>query len=195
MNLTFATLIGTFFNVGKAAKAPGTWGSLATFPFLWGLMLLLNPLFQAFPEQAAGLVLLFGIVLMILLWAYGVKASNIYMKHHGNHDPKEIVIDEVLGQTMTVFFTLPLLAFFYNDYSEAGQMGCVIYMALCFIAFRFFDIVKPWPIRLADQYVEGGIGVMLDDVIAAIFAVILVYLMVGIILITPAAPYFIGHIS
>src|SRR5205085_1535556 len=72
----------------------------------------------------------------------------------GREDPQKIVVDEVVGMGVTLAF------------STHGAWSC----ALGFALFRLFDIWKPWPVRLADRTVKGGFGVMLDDVIAAVYA-------------------------
>jgi phosphatidylglycerophosphatase A len=90
----------------------------------------------------------------------------------GIHDPGEIVIDEVVGQWMCLL-VVPL----------AGAWMDIAWMLIAFVAFRIFDIIKPWPIRWVDRRVGGGFGIMFDDVLAGVFAMVslavIVHLTVG----------------
>ena len=136
----------TFFGVGLAKKAPGTWGTLATVP----LVLILS---------AAGPVIYMSVT--VLLIALAILASEMYEKKKGGHDHKEIVIDEVVGFLITMTW-LPM----------TWQS-----LALGFALFRLLDIWKPLPIGYLDKKVQGGLGVVIDDVAAGIIAsLILQYL-------------------
>lgn len=147
--MSLAKLIATWFGSGLSPKAPGTAGSLAALPVVYLCHALhLMPLL-------AGLT--------ILLYVVGLKASAIYMREAGRmDDPKEIVVDEVVGQWL-VFAAMPLM-YLPASYDMQPQL-----LLMGFVAFRFFDIVKPWPVSWADRK-EGALGVMLDDVIAALMA-------------------------
>ena len=99
-------------------------------------------------------------IIIPLLFIFGVIASNIYQKQTGEKDSSVIVIDEVVGQLIAMIFVVDNLI-----------------LVLCsFIIFRIFDIFKPWPASYADKKMDGGLGVMLDDVFAGIYAAILIYL-------------------
>ena len=128
--------------IGHLPKAPGTWASLATLPLAWLL------------DQLAGRagIALAGIVIALI----GIWAGQIYVDHHRTEDPAEVVVDEVAAQLL-VLATLPLTLF-------STLVG--------FALFRLFDIWKPWPVSWADQKVKGGLGVMLDDLLAAGYAAI-----------------------
>ena len=94
----------------------------------------------------------------VVIFFVGWWASNEYMKHYPEkHDPKQIVIDEVAGMWLTLFFCVSIV-------------GSYISYIIAFVLFRFFDAVKPWPISLADRKIKGGFGVMFDDLLAAIFS-------------------------
>ncbi|MDC0385064.1 phosphatidylglycerophosphatase A [bacterium] len=95
------------------------------------------------------------------------KFSDVFDKK----DAKEIVIDEFVGQNIPLFFLLfiPLNTATYNK-------DFMILIVLSFIFFRFFDILKPYPINLIDKKMKNGLGVMLDDVIAGIFSALLIYM-------------------
>lgn len=129
----------TLFGVGKAAKAPGTWGTLATVPVVF-LLSYLGPL-----------VYMAAVFLMLPL---SIVAAELYEKQAGSHDAKEIVIDEMVGFMITMTW-MP-------QTWQAYLAG--------FCLFRFLDILKPPPIRYFDRRVPGGLGVVLDDVVAGIIA-------------------------
>ncbi len=136
-------ILVTWFGSGWLPWAPGTWGSLAALPFAWLIVT-----YGGLGALALAAIVLFGV---------GCWAADIAVRETQTKDPGWIVIDEVVGQWLT------LLA------APAGFLG----YAAAFLLFRLFDIWKPWPIGLADQRLEGGFGVMADDVLAAIYAAII----------------------
>jgi phosphatidylglycerophosphatase A len=146
----FATLIATWFGSGYLPKAPGTWGSLAALPFGWVILTVLP---GALPLLAASIVLLF----------VGVWASSLHSDMLGTHDAGEIVVDEVVGQWIVLAIA---------PFSPLGWL-------VAFLLFRFFDVLKPWPISWIDARVTGGWGIMLDDVVAGLFAAISVLAIVA----------------
>ena len=135
-----AMLLATWFGAGLLPKMPGTWGSLAALPFAWYIG-------GAF--GATGLLLAAATVFAIGCWA-----SAVVSRAGGVRDPGFIVIDEVAAQWLVLAVApADLLAY------GAG-----------FVLFRIADIVKPFPASWADRAVHGGLGIMLDDVIAALYA-------------------------
>jgi phosphatidylglycerophosphatase A len=108
------------------------------------------------PLQGLGPMVYFSIT--GLLFAIGIPLSARTAAALGSHDHGAIVIDEIVGMLLTVSFC------------SSGPIGVLV----GFCAFRFFDIVKPWPIRVADRQVRGGLGIMLDDVLAAGYALLVV---------------------
>ena len=138
------TWLASWFGSGFINPAPGTWGSLAALPF--GIVIYMI-------GGVAFLALAAIIVTIIGLWA-----ADCFDKAMDGHDSKMIVIDEVVGQW------LALIPAALNPY--------LIFIA--FIAFRFFDILKPWPISFFDREVKGSAGVMGDDIVAGLFAGIVV---------------------
>lgn len=130
-------------------KFPKAPGTVATLATvpLWYVMSFLSPM----------LYMLLVLVLIVL----GVVAAEAYEAHSGKHDSKEIVIDEVVGYLITMTW-LPVTW-------QSAVVG--------FLVFRFFDIVKPPPIRQLDQKVQGGFGVMVDDIAAGIIGSILMQLL------------------
>ena len=138
-----AVLLATWFGAGYLPIAPGSWGSLAALPFAWAIRNLLG---------VGGLAAASAIVFIIGWWAAATvsKASAI-------EDPGAVVIDEVAGQWLVLLAAPPDLVAY----------------ALAFLLFRIFDVWKPWPARWADRHVKGGLGIMLDDLFAAVYAAIL----------------------
>ncbi|MBN66206.1 MAG: phosphatidylglycerophosphatase A [Rickettsiales bacterium] len=146
-------LLVTWFASGLVPKGKGTAGSLAALPFAW-----------VFYQYGGPLALW---VATIAATAIGWWASARYMRMHNRQDdPQEIVIDEVAGQWL-VLACVPLL---YLDPTPKQEFVVFIGAFLC---FRLFDIWKPWPISLADRKVKGALGVMLDDLLAMPYAVML----------------------
>jgi len=135
------TAIVTFFGAGLLPIAPGTWGSLAALPF--GLLL----------AWIGGWQLL--LVAAVAAAGIGYMATDAYVHLTGREDPPEAVIDEVATQWMVMAF-VPMT---------------VVGVLCAFFMFRLFDTIKPWPASWADQELEGGAGVMLDDLIAGLFAI------------------------
>lgn len=135
-----AFLISTWFGAGLMPVAPGTWGSAAAVPFAWLIAWLGGP----WVLLAASLV----------AFAVGVWAAEVYGRHAGIKDASPIVIDEVAGQWLTLV---------------PAPLDPIIYLA-GFLLFRLADIVKPWPANWADRALDGGLGVMLDDIFAGLYA-------------------------
>lgn len=155
-----AQLIGTVLGVGYVRPAPGTWGSLVALP--WGWLL---HVFGGFPLLAAGTLAAFGA---------GWWATLEMTRGTKDHDPSEIVIDEVVGQWIGL---MPL------SYA-AWSMGLNILVMwpgwiAAFLLFRLFDIWKPGPVGWADRRGDA-MGVMLDDVVAGIFAAVGVLALAGL---------------
>ena len=138
-------LLATWFGVGLLPKAPGTWGSLAALPFAWWI------------ATTGGYVAIFIGVLLIFM--AGCWASEIYIQRMGGEDPGPVVIDEVAGQWLAVSLVPP----------------DILLYSLGFLLFRFTDIVKPWPVRWADSGIKGGFGIMFDDLLAGLYAAVLLY--------------------
>jgi len=177
-------LIVTCFFVGKIKYAPGTFGSLLAFPinFLITMLVIksriLIPIGDYSDFTREFLTVFVAILLSAaILFIIGVINSNIYMKGTNSEDPSEIVIDEVVGQMLTSALTMISVAFVYG--SKYGSLvdkafiDIICFFIMPFVLFRICDIVKPWPIGWMDKNIKGGIGVMLDDVAAAILASIL----------------------
>jgi phosphatidylglycerophosphatase A len=141
-----AKFIGTWFGVGLSPKAPGTMGSIAALPFAYVI--------QIYGGNGA----LFAAA--IIAFIVGCIACEKYLPYTDALDPREMVIDEVHGQWLLL------------SVMPATLISYIIGLLL----FRFFDILKPWPISAADRNIHGGFGVMFDDTLAAIYPIFLVWL-------------------
>ncbi|MBU2982298.1 phosphatidylglycerophosphatase A [Lentibacter algarum] len=149
-----AQIAGTFFYVGYMRPFSGTWGSAAALPVAYGLYLLGGPYLVAI-----GAVLAFFV---------GWWATAVMIEGQDDHDPSEVVLDEVAGQWIAL---LPVLI----GATHAGVDPLVMWPGwlVAFFGFRFFDILKPGPIGTADARGDA-LGVMLDDILAGIAAAITV---------------------
>lgn len=153
-------LIATFFYVGLLRPAPGTWGSLAALPVAYALYML-------------GGVPLF-LIATVAVFVLGWWATARETEGKDDKDPSEIVIDEVAGQWIAL-----APALIGADMNGADVLALWPGWVTAFLAFRLFDIWKPGPVGWADRR-GGPMGVMLDDVIAGIFAGIVVMIGAGI---------------
>lgn len=189
----FSEFFVTFFYIGKIKYCPGTFGSLAAFPICYFIMYFTvnNKIIIPFKSltlneaQIVSLVLINLTVCLILL-ILGTYFTKIYLNYANSKDPKEVVIDEVVGQLLTislVFFS----AVFANEsnltkYLSNFKISIILLFIMPFCLFRFFDIVKPWPINWLDKNIEGGLGVMVDDLAAAIFAAVTQYAIIFVLI-------------
>ncbi|HWA30540.1 MAG TPA: phosphatidylglycerophosphatase A [Rhizomicrobium sp.] len=146
-NTRAANAIATVFGIGFVRPAPGTAASVVALPVAWLI--------------AAFLGRWWLVLAAIAVLAVGAWACEIYARSKGDPDPSECVIDEVAGQwIICAFAPVSILAY-----------------VVAFILFRLFDILKPWPINIVEKEVPGGLGIMADDVVAALMgAIILIVL-------------------
>jgi phosphatidylglycerophosphatase A len=135
-------LLGTWFGTGLLPGMPGTWASLVALPCAWAVCGLCGKV---------GLAAATVIVVAAGCWAAAEMA-----KASATKDPGAIVIDEVAGQWLVLL----------------GAALDPLSYALAFVLFRIFDIWKPWPVSSADRRLTGGLGIMLDDLLAAVYAVL-----------------------
>ena len=147
----FNLLFLTFFKIGKIKYAPGTIASLVTCL----LFLLLINIFNIF------VLLLFTLI----IFCYSFIAINNSFDEFNSEDPQEIVIDEVAGQ-MLILLAIPI-------YETLYPLPKIYYCIAAFLLFRFFDIVKPYPVNYVDNNVKGSLGIMLDDIIASVYSIII----------------------
>ena len=155
-------LFVTLFGIGKLKKIPGSYASLATTVFLYFLFHILN--------FSPNIVLIF-IIIIFLISLYVV---NIFIKDLDNKDPKEIVIDEFIGQSIPIC----LYEIAHEGTKETSQV--LTFYFIMFILFRIFDITKPYPISYYDKNFKNSFGVIMDDVCAGLYvvAVLVLYIVI-----------------
>ena len=151
---TFNSLFVTMFGIGKIKMIPGTVGSLATIIILYILFHTLN--------ISSNLILL-G---LIIIFIYSFSAVASHTKNSENKDPKEIVIDEFIGQS------IPIYLYEISHGTEKSPNEAIIFYAICFVLFRFFDIKKPFPVSFFDRNFKNSFGVIMDDVCAGLYVVL-----------------------
>lgn len=144
----WAWLTGTFLGIGLLPGGPGTWAAAAT-AIIW-----------YFAAHAANLSLawltIWTLIAAIAITLIGIPAASVVERESGKSDPGHVVIDEVAGQ-LTALLLMPT------------DIGHVV---LAFVLFRFFDILKPPPVRQLDR-LHGGLGIMVDDVAAGLYALLI----------------------
>ena len=159
INFLFVTLFG----IGKFKKIPGSYASLITTIFLFFLFHILN-----FSPK----VFLIGIIFIFLISLYAV---NTFIKNLDNKDPKEIVIDEFIGQSIPI-----CLYEIAHEGTKETTLVLTFYFVM-FILFRIFDIAKPFPVSYYDKNFKNSFGVIMDDVAAGLYvvAVLVLYMVIS----------------
>jgi len=150
----FNSLFVTMFGIGKIKMIPGTVGSLATIIILFVLFHTL--------DISSNLILL-G---LIIIFIYSFSAVASHTENSENKDPKEIVIDEFIGQS------IPIYLYEISHGTEKSPNEAIIFYAICFVLFRFFDIKKPFPVSFFDRNFKNSFGVIMDDVCAGLYVVL-----------------------
>ena len=151
-------LISTFFGNGYVSKIPGTFTSLTT-------LIILYLLFEVCEFKNLNYILiLYSIIFLFFLCCNGYR-TWIWKK-----DPRQIVIDEVLGQS------LPIILIVYLSSNNLISISVEIYYLISFLLFRFFDIVKPFPVSYFDKKHKNFFGIIMDDIMAGIYSMIIIYL-------------------
>ena len=158
INFLFVTLFG----IGKLKKIPGSYASLATTIFLFISFHILN-----FSPS----IVLIGVIIVFLISLYAV---NIFIKDMDNKDPKEVVIDEFIGQSIPIC----LYEIAHEGTKETSQV--LTFYFIMFILFRIFDIAKPYPVSYYDKNFKNSFGVIMDDVCAGLYvvAVLVLYMVI-----------------
>ena len=141
-----ATVLSTWGGSGLLPGAPGTWGSLFTLPIAWVI---------GAEFGSKSLIIAATITLILGMWA-----ANKYLQTSHTKDPGTIVIDEAAGQFLTLAF-VPVELWWY---------------LIGFALFRAADILKPWPASWADRVLPGALGVMADDIFAALYPMSMLYI-------------------
>ena len=148
-------LLSTFFGYGYLTKIPGTIASAVTAVFLYIAY-----------EVLGYNDLKFSIIFFILLFFYSFYAVKDSEAEFDNKDPRQIVIDEVLGQSM------PIILLLYLNQTNQINISIEIYYIFSFIFFRFFDILKPFPVNYFDKNYKNSFGVIMDDICAGLYVVL-----------------------
>ena len=151
---TINTLFVTIFGLGKIPEIPGTFGSLATVIILYFFFHIFN--------LSSNLIFIFLIIVFIL--SFSAVAHHI--KNNENKDPKEVIIDEFIGQS------IPIYLYEISHGTEKSSNEALIFYSICFVLFRFFDIAKPFPVSFFDKNFKNSFGVIMDDVIAGFYVVL-----------------------
>ena len=158
INFLFVTLFG----IGKIKIIPGSFASLATALFLFYLFHILN---------VSTNIVLFLIIIIFFISFYAV---NIFIKDMDNKDPKEVVIDEFIGQSIPIC----LYEIAHEGPKETNEV--LTFYFIMFILFRIFDIAKPYPVSYYDKNFKNSFGVIMDDVAAGLYvvAVLVLYMVI-----------------
>ena len=158
INFLFVTLFG----IGKIKKIPGSFASLATTIFLFFLFHILN------------ISLNIVLICVIIIFFISLYAVNIFIKDLDNKDPKEVVIDEFIGQSIPIC----LYEIAHEGPKETNEV--LTFYFIMFILFRIFDIAKPYPVSYYDKNFKNSFGVIMDDVAAGLYvvAVLVLYMVI-----------------
>jgi len=152
-------LLTTFFGCGYITKLSGTVTSAVTAIFIYIA-------YEILRYNNLKISIIFFIILFFYSF-YAVKDSESEFK---NKDPRQIVIDEVLGQSM------PLILLLYLNQTNQINIFIEIYYILSFLFFRFFDILKPFPVNYFDKNHKNYFGIIMDDIMAGLYSMLLIYL-------------------
>ncbi len=150
MNYLFVTCLG----IGSLRFAPGTITSLITAIFLYSLFHIIN--------LSSNIIL----IILLVVFIYSFYAVSEYIKYNENKDPKEVVIDEFIGQS------IPIYLYEISHVISKDSKESILFYLYIFILFRYFDIKKPFPVNFFDKKFKNSFGVMIDDVIAGFYVVL-----------------------
>jgi len=152
-------LLSTFFGCGYLTKLSGTVTSAVTAIFIYIA-------YEILQYNNLKISIMFFLILFFYSF-YAVKDSESEFK---NKDPRQIVIDEVLGQS------IPLILLLYLNQTNQINIFIEIYYILSFLFFRFFDILKPFPVNYFDKNHKNYFGIIMDDIMAGLYSMLLIYL-------------------
>ena len=151
-------LFVTLFGIGKIKNIPGSIASLATIIFLFFLLHILN---------ISPNIILFLIVIVFFISLYAI---NLFIKKLTDKDPKEVVIDEFIGQSIPIC----LYEVAHNAPNETNEV--LKFYFIMFVLFRIFDITKPFPVNYYEKNFKNSFGVIMDDVCAGLYVVVILVL-------------------
>ena len=147
-------LFVTCFGIGSFRFAPGTITSLITTIFLFSLFHIIKLSNNSI------------LIALLLIFVYSFYAVSEYIKDRENKDPKEVVIDEFIGQS------IPIYLYEIAHGTMKNSQEAVLFYLYIFILFRYFDIKKPFPVSYFDKKFKNSFGVILDDVVAGLYVVL-----------------------
>jgi phosphatidylglycerophosphatase A len=147
-------LFVTCFGIGSFRFAPGTIASLVTTVFLYSLFHIVNLSNNSI------------LIILLIVFIFSFYAVSKYIKYNKNKDPKEVVVDEFIGQS------IPIYIYEVSHGTSKDSSEAVLFYLYIFILFRFFDIKKPFPINFFDKKFKNSFGVIFDDVIAGFYVVL-----------------------
>ena len=151
---TLNYLIVTCFGIGSIRFAPGTITSLITTVFLYSLFHIINLSNKNI------------LIILSIVFIYSFYAVSEYIKFNKNKDPKEVVVDEFIGQS------IPIYLYETSHGTVKDSQDAVLFYLYIFILFRYFDIKKPFPINFFDKKFKNSFGVIIDDVLAGLYVVL-----------------------
>ena len=151
---TFNYLFVTCFGIGSFKFAPGTITSLITTVFLFSLFHIIN-----LPNITI-------LIILLIVFIYSFYAVSEYIKYNENKDPKEVVVDEFIGQSIPIY----LYEIAHGSAKESHEVS--LFYLYIFILFRYFDIKKPFPVSFFDKKFKNSFGVIIDDVVAGLYVVL-----------------------
>ena len=151
---TINYLFVTCFGIGSFRFAPGTITSFITTIFLFSLFHIIN--------LSNNIIL----IALLLVFVYSFYAVSEYIKDNENKDPKEIVVDEFIGQS------IPIYLYEIAHGTMKNSQEAVLFYLYIFILFRYFDIKKPFPVSYFDKKFKNSFGVIIDDVVAGLYVVL-----------------------
>ena len=154
MTKKFNTLFVTMFGLGKIKYIPGTIGSFVTLIILYSLFHIFN--------ISSNIILLS----LILIFVYSFSAIANHIENNQNKDPSEIIIDEFIGQS------IPIYLYEISHGTEKSTNEDLFFYGICFVLFRYFDIMKPFPVSFFDKNFKNCFGVIMDDVCAGLYVVL-----------------------
>ncbi len=155
-------LFVTCFGIGTFRFAPGTITSLITTILLYSLFHIVN--------LSNNLIFIF----LLIVFIYSFYAVSEYIKYKENKDPKEVVVDEFIGQS------IPIYLYEISHGTSKSSEEAVLFYLYIFVLFRFFDIKKPFPINFFDKKLKNSFGVIFDDVIAGLYVVLTLIIFMSI---------------
>ena len=154
----FNYLFVTCFGIGSFRYAPGTITSLITTAFLFSLFHII---------YLSNFTIL---LILAIIFVYSFYAVALYIKNNEDKDPKEVVIDEFIGQSIPIY-----LYEISHGIVKNSQEAILIYLYI-FILFRYFDIKKPFPVNYFDKNFKNFFGIIMDDIMAGLYTMLIIYL-------------------